>query len=56
MTKELHRPDAMYEKRVSQLAYEYWIQHGRPNGTPDVDWRRAEETVERETNPLCQKV
>jgi hypothetical protein len=56
MSKELHGPDPMYEKRVSQLAYEYWIQRGRPNGTPDVDWRRAEETVERDIHPLSGAV
>ncbi len=27
---------------TAALAYEFWIQRGRPIGTPEEDWHRAE--------------
>jgi hypothetical protein len=32
---------------ISALAYELWIQRGRPLGSPEVDWFRAEEELKR---------
>jgi hypothetical protein len=41
-------PDFLGEDRhefVAKLAYQYWEQRGRPFGSPEVDWFRAEQTV-----------
>jgi Protein of unknown function (DUF2934) len=27
---------------ISALAYDFWVSRGRPDGSPDVDWHRAE--------------
>lgn len=33
-----------YEE-VAQLAVQFWIERGRPYGSPEVDWLRAEATL-----------
>jgi hypothetical protein len=41
-------PDFLGEDRhefVAKLAYQYWEERGRPFGSPEVDWFRAEQTV-----------
>ena len=41
-------PDFLYESHyefVARLAYELWVQRGRPLGSPDVDWFAAEQAV-----------
>jgi DUF2934 family protein len=41
-------PDFSYESRhefVEKLAYELWVQRGRPLGSPEVDWFAAEQAV-----------
>lgn len=41
-------PDFLYESRhefVENLAYKLWEQRGRPLGSPDVDWFRAEQAI-----------
>jgi hypothetical protein len=41
-------PDFLYESHyefVARLAYELWVQRGRPLGSPDVDWFAAEKAV-----------
>jgi hypothetical protein len=30
---------------VAKLAYQYWEERGRPFGSPEVDWFRAERVV-----------
>jgi hypothetical protein len=30
---------------TEKLAYENWERRGRPMGSPEVDWRAAEETL-----------
>lgn len=30
---------------MRKLAYEFWEQRGRPVGSADVDWQRAEERL-----------
>ena len=30
---------------IKELAYEYWEQRGRPIGSPEVDWYKAEQTM-----------
>ena len=32
---------------IARLAYAYWEQRGRPHGSPEIDWYRAIEDVER---------
>jgi len=34
-------------KRVARLAYSYWEARGRPDGSPEEDWFRAEEEIRR---------
>jgi hypothetical protein len=41
-------PDFLGEDRhefVAKLAYTLWEQRGRPFGSPEVDWFRAEQAV-----------
>jgi len=41
-------PDFLGEDRhqfVAKLAYQYWEERGRPFGSPEVDWFRAERAV-----------
>ena len=30
---------------LKKLAYEFWEQRGRPFGSPEIDWQRAEERL-----------
>jgi hypothetical protein len=32
-------------EEVSQLAVQFWIERGRPYGSPEIDWLRAEATL-----------
>ena len=34
-------------KRIARLAYSYWEARGRPDGSPEEDWFRAEEELRR---------
>jgi Protein of unknown function (DUF2934) len=36
--------DNLYD-RIELRAYHYWEERGRPWGTPDVDWFRAEQEL-----------
>ena len=41
-------PDFLGEDRhefVAKLAYQYWEERGRPFGSPEADWFRAEQAV-----------
>ena len=40
--------EVMMDKEIAMLAYQYWEQRGRPIGSPEVDWYRAEGAVNRE--------
>ena len=44
-------------QRVEQLAYSLWHQRGRPEGSPDEDWFRAERDLQDKSppqlGPLC---
>ena len=43
--------DSAVEKRnpsyheIAQLAEQFWIERGRPYGSPEVDWLRAESSL-----------
>jgi hypothetical protein len=30
---------------IKELAYEYWVERGRPMGSPEVDWYKAEQAM-----------
>jgi hypothetical protein len=34
-------------EQVENLAYRFWLQRGRPIGSPDVDWFHAEDELGR---------
>jgi hypothetical protein len=34
------------DELVKKLAYESWLARGRPVGSPEVDWQKAEEKIE----------
>ena len=37
--------DNMELKAIAVRAYEYWEARGRPSGSPDEDWLRAEREI-----------
>lgn len=37
---------SMIHKRVSERAYEIWVERGRPEGTAEEDWYTAEREIE----------
>ncbi len=38
---EPHRP-APSREEIAHLAQHFWVERGRPIGSPEVDWNRAE--------------
>lgn len=41
-------PDFAYESRhefLEKVAYRFWEKRGRPIGSPDTDWKAAEQAV-----------
>lgn len=32
-------------QEIAELAHQYWVERGRPHGSHEQDWRRAEETL-----------
>ena len=37
--------DPMEDKAIAQRAFEYWNERGRPFGSPEEDWYRAEREI-----------
>jgi len=35
---------------IAELAYRMWEERGRPEGSPEVDWYRAESEIDRGTS------
>jgi hypothetical protein len=33
------------DDEIARLAHQYWIQRGRPHGSPEVDWNRARQEL-----------
>jgi hypothetical protein len=33
------------DDEIAQLAHRYWIERGRPQGSPEVDWNRARQEL-----------
>jgi Protein of unknown function (DUF2934) len=38
---------AILQQLTRQVAYELWLNRGRPLGSPEVDWFQAETLVDR---------
>ena len=38
------KPTPSYHE-IAQLAEQFWIERGRPFGSPEIDWLRAETTL-----------
>lgn len=43
-----------YHDHIARLAYSYWEGRGRPIGSPDIDWLRAERELLSEMNMADQ--
>jgi Protein of unknown function (DUF2934) len=37
-----------YSEQIEKLAYRFWEERGRPFGSPEKDWFKAEREVQRE--------
>jgi hypothetical protein len=37
--------DPVERQRIEELAFDLWVKRGRPVGSPEVDWERAEELL-----------
>jgi hypothetical protein len=37
-----------YSAQIEKLAYRFWEERGRPFGSPEVDWLKAEREFDRE--------
>ena len=50
MNTDLRRApyEPMIDKQIALLAYQYWEERGRPLGSPEVDWFRATEEMNRQ--------
>jgi DUF2934 family protein len=48
LPEQISKTDPAYVRRVAELAYRYWEQRGRPCGTSEQDWYRAERELETE--------
>lgn len=37
-----------YNAKIEKLAYRFWEERGRPSGSPEEDWFKAERELSRE--------
>jgi hypothetical protein len=51
LPEQISRNDPAYIRRVSQLAYKYWENRGKPDGCSEEDWYRAEREIEQQWEP-----
>ena len=42
------------KSQIEQLAYRFWEERGRPQGSPDEDWFRAKEMLLRQSQYLSK--
>lgn len=40
------------DSQIKQLAYHFWEERGRPQGSPDEDWYRAERSLLHQSQAL----
>lgn len=45
-----------YNAQLEKLAYRFWEERGRPFGSPDVDWFKAEREFRREFYELPERM
>jgi hypothetical protein len=50
MDREISPPEPALTHRISQLAFEYWVSRGRPFGSAEEDWYRAEAEILEQTD------
>jgi hypothetical protein len=41
-------PSGVYSAQIEKLAYRFWEERGRPFGSPEEDWLKAEREFDRE--------
>ena len=41
-------------EEIARLAYQLWEERGRPEGSPELDWERAEAALQIESTSLMQ--
>lgn len=46
-----HAPKTSQEEQVRALAYQFWIEEGRPEGRAEIHWQRALDRVTTATIP-----
>ena len=39
-------------RAIAELAYQFWEERGRPEGSPEADWYKAELAVDQEPDPV----
>ena len=44
------------DEEIGQLAHQFWERRGRPCGTPEADWFRAERVLSMERDRILSKV
>lgn len=42
------------EEQIEQLAYQFWEERGRPQGSPDEDWFRAKRRLLQQSQSLSK--
>ena len=47
-TRRLEARNEPTREEISARAYRCWVERGRPEGSPEIDWRCAEEELRRE--------
>jgi hypothetical protein len=41
-------PTALPHEKVAARAYENWVKRGKPHGSPEQDWKQAEQELRTE--------
>jgi len=44
------------QEEIAELAYQLWIERGRPEGSPEEDWFRAQDLVRTGTSVLASTI
>ncbi|HYW43968.1 MAG TPA: DUF2934 domain-containing protein [Bryobacteraceae bacterium] len=51
MTNRSAHPE---HEKIEALAYQLWLERGSPAGSPEIDWRRAEEELRNSAQAVRQ--
>ena len=49
-------PSNGYDAEIEKLAYRFWEERGRPFGSPEEDWFKAEREFRREFYELPERM